>query len=59
MRNFDGRAGASIARSRGEMSFRSNPPRKLAVAAAIEGTEYRGRRVSFSAFESRQSRQED
>jgi hypothetical protein len=41
------------------MSFQSNPPRKLAIAATIGAAAYRGTRVSLSAAVSRQSRQED
>jgi hypothetical protein len=40
------------------MSFHSNPPRKLAIAATIGGTAYRGTRVFVSAALSRQTRQE-
>jgi hypothetical protein len=33
----------------GRMSFHSDPPRKLAIAAIIRGTAYRGTQVSLSA----------
>jgi hypothetical protein len=41
------------------MSFHSNPPRKLAIAATIGGAAYRSTQVSLSARVSRQTRQED
>jgi hypothetical protein len=41
------------------MSFHSNPPRKLAIAATINAATYRGTRVSLSASVSHQTRQED
>jgi hypothetical protein len=37
------------------MSFQSNPPRKLAIAATIGGAAYLGTPVSLSATVSRQS----
>jgi hypothetical protein len=36
----------SVVRSRGRMSFHSNPLQKLAIAATTSGTAYRGTRVS-------------
>jgi hypothetical protein len=41
------------------MTFRSNPPRKLAVAATVDGKAYLFARVSFARLQSRQSRQGD